>query len=133
MLVYLCPCHVGITVHQNLSVKDPEIPVSNPIYELSAVLESSVSISNPIANSHPTNSSKGRKEVSKNPHDYELAVSVHSSAAASKSLQHTRSENINSIHRPLPNPVCSSDDEINDEYENLSLDGKELFICVPSK
>lgn len=122
-------------MRQNVSVKDPEIPVSNPIYELSAVLESAVSISNPmaVANNHTASSSKGRKELSKNPHDYELAVNVHSSAAASRTLHRARSNNISSTLRPLPNPVCSATDEICDEYENLSLDGMELVISTPPK
>ena len=123
-------------MRQNVSVKDPEIPVSNPIYELSAVLESAVSISNPmaVASNHTASSSKGKKELSKNPHDYELAVNVHSSAAASRTLQRSKSSNVSSTLRPLPNPVCSAaTNEINDEYENVSFDGMELIISTPPK
>ena len=133
MFVRLCVYLVGITVHQNVSIKDPEKPLANPIYELSSVLESAVSISNPKANSPIASSSKGRKGPSKNPRDYELAVSVHTSTAARGSLQNTRSENIARGPQPLSKPVCSTADEISEEYEYVSLDGKELFTCAPSK
>ena len=107
--------------------------MSNPIYGLSAVLESAVSISNPNANNSTASSSKAGKGPSKNPHDYELAVSVHASTAARTTLQGTRSKDTVSVPQPLPKTVHSTADEINEEYEYVSPDGKELCTGSPSK
>ena len=125
-------------MHQNLSIKDPEMPMTNPMYELSAVLESAVSISKPVGNGETTasSSSKGGKRLAKSPRDYELAVNVHASAATRASLQRKK---VVSLPPSLSKSACSgsataSDDvDISEEYEYVSSDGKELFLCTPAE
>lgn len=122
--------YLGTTVHHNLSIKDPEMPLSNPIYDMSTVMESVLAISRANGND-PTCASKRGNGFSKYPHDYERAVSTRTAAKAS--LQAGKPERIASKAQPPPKPVCSSSDDNSVEYEYISRDGKELLTNTPSK